>query len=235
MKRILTDQETASELTDLLSKFRRFKTFSANRKAAFKFVELLGIRICPYCNINYTYTVIPRKGKLVLRCDIDHFEAQIHAKRKSLLFENLVPSCQQCNSRLKLAKRFSEATHVNPHRESFDDFKRIDLSLNHVGYLKPTAFEIVFRRRNLVKKKDDRRADANVRAFKLKERYAMHKPEVLDLLRQLKFYHSVRLEEIRRLAHIGGALDLALFGPPIEDVDSVSLGKLQRDLLATYR
>ena len=235
MKRIDLDAATVGELKTLLGRYRSYKAFRADRKAAFRFVSLVGTRICPYCNINHTYTVTARRGKLILRPDIDHFEAQSNARKKTMQYDNLVPSCQQCNSRLKLARKFSAATHINPYKDSFDDIKLLSLSLENVSYLKEEGFRIVFRRRPSASLADDRRANANIHAFRLRERYAMHKPEVLDLLDKLKFYHSLRLEEIMRLSRSDVPFELALFGPPITDINAVSLGKLKRDLIREYR
>ena len=227
MRRISLDAETVEELQALLAGYASYDSFSADRPAAFKFVDLVDVRICPYCNINYTYTVFADGGALVLRCDIDHFEAQSKATSKALQHDNLVPSCQPCNSRLKLAKPFTRATHVHPYFDSFDEIKVFRLSIKKTNYLKRDGFEIVFARCDSASLQDDARGDANIRDFRLLERYAMHKPEAVEVLRKIKFYHALRIEEIQRLTHHSGSLEWALFGPDVDDINTVSLGKAE--------
>lgn len=235
MKRIKLPQDTVDKIKALLQGYTSYKRFSASRKAAFEFVRLVGIRVCPYCNINYTYTVFQENGDLVVRCDIDHFVAQTHDATLSLQYDNLIPSCQQCNSRLKSQQIFDKVTHLHPYEDSFDDIKVFRLSIISPHYLDDDGFKIIFVKRSSADARDDARADAMIDAFRLEERYAMHKQEAVAFLKKVKFYHALRKLEIESLTGTLGPANHILFGAEISDINSSSLGKLKKDLYEHYK
>ena len=56
----------------------------------------MNIKVCPYCNRTYTFTLKRRKG---IRPEFDHFYPKSTYKHLALSFYNLIPSCPSCNHR----------------------------------------------------------------------------------------------------------------------------------------
>ena len=71
MKRIELNKEQIDKLKNMLLEYETYKQFSRS-KDAYIFTKTIGVKICPYCNINYTMTIDAR-AKHILRPDIDHF------------------------------------------------------------------------------------------------------------------------------------------------------------------
>ena len=79
---------------------------------------------------------------------------------------------------------------------------------------------------------------ANIRDFKLLERYSCHKDTVLDLLKDLKYYHIAKMIEISKLIKDENNLSSYFINKIIEykniDINNVSLGKLKKDIAIKY-
>lgn len=57
----------------------------------------IDIKVCPYCNHNYTLAVNDRPNTINFRPDFDHFSPKSIYPLLALSFFNLVPSCSVCN------------------------------------------------------------------------------------------------------------------------------------------
>ena len=62
-----------------------------------RFVNLLNLRICPYCGRAFIYSVQQVGSKTVVKPQIDHFLPKSKYPFLALSFMNLIPSCQTCN------------------------------------------------------------------------------------------------------------------------------------------
>ncbi len=229
MKRINISR-IQNQLEKLIGKHRNYKNFSRNKTKAYAYTKLIGVRVCPYCNINYTYTVMG-----CIRPDLDHFEAQSIVSGASLDPDNLVPSCQVCNSRLKRDQAFKLTTHIHPFHDDFDSIKRFGILLNSSDYLNPDNLEICFFRRKGSSSDDNFRADKSIGVFKLIMRYKEHRNEVVDIFKILKFYHQARRREINDLLGEPRSIANLLSRGGNCDINQVSLGKLKQDLIRSYK
>lgn len=65
----------------------------------YRFVENLGLKVCPYCGRSYIYSVNPiRKNKGVkVKPQIDHFLPKSTFPFLALNFYNMIPCCSMCN------------------------------------------------------------------------------------------------------------------------------------------
>lgn len=83
----------------------------------------LDIKVCPYCNRNYTFTISVRKSKnaraLNMRPDFDHFFSKSKHPILALSFYNLIPSCSICNRTLKGDIEFTKEGNIHPYLEGF--------------------------------------------------------------------------------------------------------------------
>lgn len=64
----------------------------------YQLAKNIGNGTCPYCNRQYTFTVININGKKLGRPDLDHFLSKDSNPLLALSFYNLIPSCKTCNS-----------------------------------------------------------------------------------------------------------------------------------------
>ncbi len=114
----------------------KYKNFTAKKKEynAYDLASKLQVNVCPYCNINSTFTI--ENGT---RPEFDHFYDKTTYPILSLSFYNLIPSCHICNSSLKGDKNFSLKTHIHPYIDSFDEggkilFKGLKIVVSNNSY-----------------------------------------------------------------------------------------------------
>jgi hypothetical protein len=82
----------------------------------YQLAQALQINTCPYCNRQYTFSLVDGTGKKKGRPDFDHFIPQSQHPLLALTFFNLVPSCKACNGpSMKAATPTSYDTHLNPY------------------------------------------------------------------------------------------------------------------------
>ena len=226
-----------NKLNSILSKYTNYSDFSGNKNDAYKYADILGLKVCPYCNIDYIYTVT-KDDERIVRPDFDHFEPKSKVPEKQLNVDNLVPCCLICNERLKMDKPFNENTHLNPFKKDFDSIVEFLVDIKHPNYLAETNFDIIFNKKDSARIKDYNLCKANIRDFKLLERYSNHKDTVLELFKDLKYYHFAKMKEISRLITNKNDLSSYMINKIIEykniDINNVSLGKLKKDIAIKY-
>ena len=99
---------------------------------AFKFLQSLGIFVCPYCNADtiFATTVVKKNQNVNIRSALDHFFPQSRYPFLGLSLFNLVPACSRCNSNIKGARDASWAELINPYQESFHEAMYFFCELN---------------------------------------------------------------------------------------------------------
>ena len=226
-------------------------TDTNHKEDAYNLAKELDVKVCPYCNINYIYVVeVNKTDQLISRPDFDHFFSKsMHPEFQLKLF-NLVPSCQVCNRTIKRDKEFDEKKNLNPYKLSFDTIKYFDIKfksdkkynmdedciLSILGSkISEDCFDIIFRSRQYASKEDKRKANGNIKDFRLYERYQNHKDIVVDLFKKQKAYYDARINEI---SSISGKNYNQLYAALFSDYDCVinhtSLGKLKKDIINKY-
>jgi len=229
MQKINLTPKNKQKLETLLKKYqdagKTYSNFSRNRKDAYLYTRTINVRACPYCNINYTYTVYN-----ILRPDIDHFEPQCKKANLTLQQNNLIPSCQQCNSRIKLRKKFSASTHIHPYLDDFNAIKKFSIDLKTTSYLSTESFDLIFKDTATASKNQLTRAERSIKDLGLEKRYYYHKEDVVDLFKKAKYYSKSRLKEIEDILDTK-QLELALFSHRHKDINQAPLSKLTNDIL----
>lgn len=84
-----------------------------------KILTILNVSVCPYCQRSYIGKYID-KSKEKTTADLDHFYSQSEFPFLAVCLYNFIPSCQICNSRMKLNKEtynknLGEETIIHPH------------------------------------------------------------------------------------------------------------------------
>lgn len=210
---------------------------------AYKLAELYKIKICPYCNENYTYTLTIKNNQGVTenicRPDFDHFYCKSSDMHKALNLYNLIPSCQTCNSRIKGTKSNDRNLHYHPFFDNlYKDFSfRIDPKSANIwenfdikAIINPKIKNrISFKNYN--KYDDFTRADNTIRFFHLEERAKFHKTEIVHILKNAEYNSINRIKNIQNITRTHDLISLIF--PYYEcDIRSMSLGKLKSDVTA---
>ena len=155
---------------------------------AYEFVQTLDLNSCPYCNRNYTFTVVNASGKM--RPQIDHFYPKSEFPFLAMSFFNLIPSCPNCNH--TKSDDFNEDL-INPY-----EIQESDLKFTYT----PSSIDFA----NVEKEKYNFDSfdieifgnEANIKTFKLKELYKQHKDIVLELLIKKAYYPQSYIDELSR-------------------------------------
>jgi hypothetical protein len=207
---------------------------------AYELAKKIDIKVCPYCNRNYTFVLGSDKNKGT-RFQYDHFLKKSLYPYLALSFYNLVPSCKVCNSDLKGEKPFLTKSHTHPYHECFEDDLTFSISIKNVAFLngKPEAYRIRLKRnKNTFSELKFKRMYANVRVFKLLKLYNMHKDYVDELIQKSYVYKDdyvevlyknypdlfTSIDDVKRMA-LGNYIQESDFGKR-------PLSKLTRDISA---
>lgn len=157
-----------------------------------RFVNLLNLRICPYCGRAFIYSVQQVGSKTVVKPQIDHFLPKSKYPFLALSFMNLIPSCQTCNMKdckgnndpVKFASTGGQYLIQYPYQ--FDaskiEFKYV---LNGTSYNKDDNFDVE------VDYKGDKELKKGYNNYlKTEEFYKCHNVEVAGMYRQMMILAS---------------------------------------------
>ena len=235
MKKIIISDEKRDSVKKLLAKYKSYKSFSRNKKESYYFTKLIGIKVCPYCNINYSYTVYGYGKNAVIRPDIDHFIPKSEGGPE-LDIDNLIPCCSQCNRNLKHTKEFSIEQYLHPYKDDFDLIMNFKVLLKDLNYCDEKNLCIKIVPKENILKTDIERANNNCIVFKLEERYQYHKDTVVEILQKIKFYNQYKQTEIENILGKNTTISLysILFSEKYCNINTTSLGKLKKDVLEQY-
>lgn len=188
--RLLAKKEFLKELKEL------FFYDSYEKWKAYDLATALDVRVCPYCNRQYTFTT-EEKGT---RPQFDHFFSREFYPYLSLSFYNLIPSCYICNSNLKHREKFAVDTHVHPYVEGFGSTANFSIKPKDIGFItgKESSFEVVLRlnRDVPIDRATIVRINSNKRIFRMKDLYNQHKDYVGDLIRKAVVYDDDYCQEL---------------------------------------
>lgn len=102
-------------------------------------MDSLNIPVCPFCNRQYITSWEDMKKEKKSTADLDHFFPKSEYPLFALSLFNFVPSCQVCNSRMKLDHFMDDDGNrpIYPYEEKFDDsvlFKEVYQSLEKMRW-----------------------------------------------------------------------------------------------------
>jgi len=183
-------KDKKSDYAFMITKYKNFTSKKKKDYDAYKLASKLQVNVCPYCNLNATYTVFMKDGKKITRPEFDHFYDKATYPILALSFYNLIPSCHTCNSTLKGREEFSQETHLNPYSDSFDKVAKFKLKIED------STFYHSIKGFNLTLQSDDERAENNIESFQLDTLYQNHKDIVLELIQKQAIYNESYMDEL---------------------------------------
>lgn len=150
----------------------------------FRFLTMLGVGVCPYCNRQYITTV--GCGDKRVRPQLDHFISKSRYPYLALSINNLIPSCAVCN----LLKLDNEDKMIYPYEEGIEDnyvfradFDKDDITGPLTGASNAIhKYEVKLVQNNM--RLDDKyveRANNSIKNLALEKLYQSHSGYVADL------------------------------------------------------
>ena len=165
------------------------------------YADLLEIKTCYYCETAYvnTYTTWDNGKKEVRRLfDVDHFLPKDKCPLLALSLFNFVPSCQVCNSRLKLTaipgdgKNEYEQFSPSSEKANFEDNIKVRLRVwTPKDGLKGRYIHL----------RTKHPYEKYVQFFRLEDCYEFHKVEAVRLNDLKRRYPDVNIKSIARILH----------------------------------
>ena len=183
-------EDKKSDYEFMITKYKSFTTKKKKDYDAYDLASKLQVNVCPYCNLNATYTVIVKDGTKITRPEFDHFYDKDSNPILALSFYNLIPSCHTCNSTLKGKEPFSINSHLNPYSDNFDKEAKFRLKIeDSTFYHSIKGFDVAL-------ESDDERAKNNIKSFELDTLYQNHKDIILELIQKEAIYNESYLDEL---------------------------------------
>lgn len=196
--------------------------YNKKMKNGYWLMKELDVKVCPYCNRNYTMTIAT--SKLSVRPEYDHFYPEALHPSLILSFYNYVPSCPQCNHLKK-----TQELDVNPWigystgaRPKF----RVDTSNGDFPANPKIKVEHL---------------DKKTKKLGIKELYNEHQDYVKEILDKIQAYNPVTYGAIRKdfqgIVHTEAELERMVWGnyTSEEDAGKRPFSKLTADILEQYK
>lgn len=187
---------------------------------------------CPYCNCDEVRVIsfsdplsLAQREQALL--DLDHFFPKSKFPFLAVSLFNLVPSCHNCNERIKLDREFDLSTHIQPYNLAFEDEFAFTLERPYLsGY---TTTDLVIK---YISKKGF--PDNSITDLRLIARYNAERHK---LIANLEMLHAQPLEFIKQVASAAEVevIKQKLYtssGIPQERSEIIKhvIGKLKRDI-----
>lgn len=187
-------QET--EITELRSDIEKVFNYEGfynwQHYNAYNLAKNLQVNVCPYCNRQYTFTIIDTKtNKGKTRPEFDHFFSKAKYPYLALSFYNLIPSCKICNSTFKGQKEWKLKSHIHPYLNQFGNDCKFSLKLKEgkgvdFFYGKEDAFEITLKNKGNEQIRD--KIQGNINDLFLEPIYNEHKDYVKEIIQKSVIY-----------------------------------------------
>lgn len=209
---------------------------------AYKILNLLDLRVCPYCNRAYTFAVYGKRKNI--RPQFDHFYDKATYPTLAVSFYNLVPSCPICNY-----TKHSDSLNINPYFDEYEGKFKVSEKQVSKGQdeddkayaePKPLFQSALFDRDEwgdirYYSEKESEKED--VKELGLDGLYAKHDDYVEELLGKVQAYNDVAcrgmIESFQGAGHSPEQVRDFIFGNDMAKARSNNrpLSKLARDIL----
>lgn len=182
----------------------------------------MDIKICPYCNRNYTDTYTKPKPtkkeqyrvKEYSTADLDHFYSQNQYPYLALSLYNFIPSCSICNRNFK-------GDNVDPkellylYDEEFGDdcYFEIGRDFLNAYVRKNDNFDIELSvKENIKGTNKGQKIENNIREFNLLSVYQNHKDDAKDILNKKYLYVDSYVQSLKSQFGIDVNIEELIFG-----------------------
>lgn len=183
LRKKIDNHSNDSYYRQLLNEFQKFKSiyndFSRHNLNGW-IVEISNVRVCPYCNLAYTFN----RGKETVTAQLDHFYPKSAYPQFSICYYNLIPTCATCNK----IKKDSQKPLVSPYGiNAFSTARFIAMSSKALNYMdieevsKKIVIDIV---------SDNPMEENNFKILNLKSAYKQVSNYSAEILRKIYIYKN---------------------------------------------
>lgn len=230
-----------------LTAYKSFTNTNTKGWGAYQYLKSLEVNLCPYCNENYTYSLLDKNKtragypNLTVRADLDHFFPKNTYQLLAMSLYNLVPSCKICNSSIKGSKEFDLTKKpLNPYIESLDSqvkfIRKAKSNVNHVDVLLGHSIDFDFDIIEQVTADKYSSAEYMIDFFGIKDRYNLqHKEYIQRQVKREVVYDEVLKNKMNSLLE---GMDVSVDDAHVIDryiINNQSLGKLLNDSFGEVR
>jgi hypothetical protein len=193
----------SNDFGDALQKVFGYSDYFRSKERKGKwFAKMLNIRSCPYCNSQYTLTLIgSTKSGTITQFQFDHFFSKTRYPFLSISMYNLIPSCPACNlSKGNLDVRLK--THYHPYynfisaRSKFVLNYNLDLKNLTMAKVEKLKLSIGFESKYPSQKEFIERHD---KQYNIGAIYQMHDDIARDLLRKAIINNSSYKKDVLKI------------------------------------
>lgn len=167
----------------------------------YQLTESLGMKVCTYCNRQYTFSLSKGKNKIT-RPELDHFLPKNENPLLSLSFFNLIPSCTICNRDCKGKISFSYQTHFSPYEaNSKHELIKYDYyPKTYLGSIGETDEFRIFVKNDGAKLSPELKAkiDGNTKVFELNTIVNEHKDVVQEIIKKRHISNDNYIETLQK-------------------------------------
>lgn len=183
-------------LKDIENEFvNLFKNFS-NRNWAVDFLKLINVRVCPYCNRAYTFTVYEKTMGRKSKAELDHYFPKNLYPYMAISIFNIVPSCSLCNKGKSNNYVTIDAQNIlYLYEEGFDNKINFTLSSKNFNYIFDLSREFSIKLKSSSNKYSSIIKSYND-AFKIDHLYSMHSDYVQEIIQKAIVYNDIMIKEI---------------------------------------
>lgn len=211
-----------------------YKNFSNTKGKwnALEFCKYLKVNTCPYCNLQFTYS-IDRSIKSI-RPHLDHFYPKSKHPLLSMSLYNLIPSCYTCNSSLKRDVEPVKILDWYPYnKDIYSQFyieRKFDSTQDFYSALLGYSEEYILR---FYAKDEEFKESLNdfLELFFLKERYNMHKSGLNKELIKFFSYSPSYIKSLDKAYDINITYEQLISNFTANNNDEDVLSKLINDII----
>ena len=208
--------------------FDDFKTYMENQYKTMRsehgywLLKELDIKVCPYCNRQYTFTIEDEK----ISPELDHFLPKSQYPYLALSFYNLMPACAVCNH-----TKSEQTIDKHPYFDGFNDDYRFKIKTkkgreDSLDWALEKDIEVDFTDTN-----------ENIKVFALKDLYNEHIDYVEEIIDKAQAYHygyyNSLIDSYKGLGKQPEEIDRFVWGNYLENAkhEKRPLSKLTKDVL----
>lgn len=172
--------------------FEKLYTKFTKRVWSKSLLEKLNVRVCPYCNRQYTFTL----ANAGIRPQFDHFFPKSLFPYLSVSLYNLIPSCSICNSKKHALDTYDNDLYY-PYEDEFGSNVVFQTSPINNDFLYWTGTSNSFDIKVICKDEKQNSKVENLNQYmKIELLYKEHKDYVRDIIRNAVIYNDSRIDEL---------------------------------------
>lgn len=209
--------------------YARYENF--RKSQAGKFVDMIGVTVCPYCNQNHINLVYDKNNKVRFWGELDHFYAKSLYPELVVCLYNMIPACKICNQ-LKTNQKGEIENPYNCEAKSGIKFKtEFDENID-LNYLigESDNFNIVINKYETTKEDLE-----EINIFDLERRYKLLKRNVQEIIVKSKAYDILYQNQLKKDFNINDEeLKSYIFGYTDDHLNR-TLSKFNLDIMNEFR